>query len=330
MASSPRPMRLSSRWLIAVTASIAGFTSTWWMWEMLRLPPAGSDRLAVALTVAAVVSAASGGPLFWWAAREREGDQPDRTLSTCSGRCARELIGRSAAPAAAGARQPRAHGDNTPTPSARRPVPTEHVFISYSPEDRRHVDQLQEALKAVGIPVWRDTSDVWPGEDRQAKIRHAIIDGAAFLACFSEASLASPKSYQNEQLVIAIEQLKLRPPDSPWLVPVRFDDCDVPDTDLGYGRTLASIQAVDLFGDRSAEDMNRLVSALLRRINLRTASPASSDPVLGTRLSRSWVRGGSHSRHGHAGQLRTGSARTSARRRSLALTAGVGVVTLNR
>lgn len=264
MASSPRPKRLSSRRLIAMTVCIAGFASTWSVWEMLRLPPAGSGRLALALAVAAVVSAVSGGPLFWWAAQDRRGDRPDRTFSACSGRCARELIAPSAE---LGARQSRDHAENAPTPSARRLVPAEHVFISYSPEDRRGVDQLQEALKAAGIPVWLDTSDVWPGEDRQAKIRHAITDGAVFLACFSKASLASPKSYQNEQLVIAIEQLKLRRPGSPWLIPVRFDDCDLPDTDLGCGRTLASIQAVDLFGDRSAEGMNRLVSALLRRIS---------------------------------------------------------------
>ncbi len=40
-----------------------------------------------------------------------------------------------------------------------------HVFISYVREDSDHVDRLQRALQAAGIPVWRDTADLWPGED---------------------------------------------------------------------------------------------------------------------------------------------------------------------
>jgi hypothetical protein len=55
------------RWPAAVAAVLAVFGLCWWMWEVLRLPPAGPDRLGVALVVAAAVSAALGGPLFFWA-----------------------------------------------------------------------------------------------------------------------------------------------------------------------------------------------------------------------------------------------------------------------
>src|SRR5229473_3104195 len=55
--------------------------------------------------------------------------------------------------------------------------------------------------------------------------------------------------HQNEELTVAIDQLRLRLPGVPWLIPIRFDDCDIPALDLGGGRTLASIQRADLFGD---------------------------------------------------------------------------------
>jgi len=101
-----------------------------------------------------------------------------------------------------------------------------HVFISYVREDSDHVDRLQRALQAAGISVWRDTADLWPGKDWRARIRAAVTSNAlVFLACFSISSLARTKSYQNEELVLAIEQLRLRPPEDPWLIPVRFDDC---------------------------------------------------------------------------------------------------------
>ena len=56
------------------------------------------------------------------------------------------------------------------------------AFISYVREDARRVDQLQQALETAGIPVWRDTADLWPGEDWQAKIRQAIIANALVLS----------------------------------------------------------------------------------------------------------------------------------------------------
>ena len=140
-----------------------------------------------------------------------------------------------------------------------------HAFISYVREDSQAVDNLQHTLEAAGIRVWRDTADLWPGEDWRAKIRHAITtDAFVFIACFSRNSLARETSYQNEELVLAIGQLRLRRPDVPWLIPVRFDDCDIPDLDIGAGRTLTSLQRADLFGDHSNTAAERLITTVVR------------------------------------------------------------------
>jgi transcriptional regulator with XRE-family HTH domain len=150
-----------------------------------------------------------------------------------------------------------------------------HAFISYVREDSHRVDQLQRTLEAAGIRVWRDTADLWPGENWRANIRRAITDNAlVFIACFSQLSLRRKRSYQNEELLLAIEQLRLRRPDDPWLIPVRFDDCDIPDRDLGSGRTLASIQRADLFGDKSAENAMRLLAAIQRILPPNSAAAA--------------------------------------------------------
>ena len=113
--------------------------------------------------------------------------------------------------------------------------------------------------------MWRDTADLWPGEDWRAKIRQAITDNTlVFIACFSRSSLSRGTSYQNEELTLAIDQLRLRRPDDPWLIPVRLDECDIPDRDIGGGRTLASIQRADVFDDWPEEGVERLVTAVLR------------------------------------------------------------------
>jgi hypothetical protein len=153
-----------------------------------------------------------------------------------------------------------------------------HVFISYVRGDSYRVDQLQRTLRAAGFPVWRDTAELWPGEDWRAKIRRAITDNAlVFIACFSHASLARGKSYQNEELTLAIEQLRLRRPDDPWLIPVRFDECVIPDWEIGGGRTLTSIQRVDLFGDRFNDNAARLVAAIWRILAVDSDADGSEE-----------------------------------------------------
>ncbi len=140
-----------------------------------------------------------------------------------------------------------------------------HAFISYVHEDSSQVNWLEGKLKAAGIPVWRDKTALWPGEDWKAKIRLAITqDALAFIACFSEHSVARARSFQNEELVLAIEELRRRRPGDSWLIPVRLGDVDIPDIDIGAGRTLGSFHRADLFGKQADEGADRLIAAVLR------------------------------------------------------------------
>jgi hypothetical protein len=138
-----------------------------------------------------------------------------------------------------------------------------HVFICYVREDSGEVDVLQRMLETAGIRVWRDTANLWPGEDWRAMLRDAIThDALVFIACFSSHSAARQTSFQYAELLLAIDQLQLRRPGVPWLIPVRFDDCDIPDLELGDNRTLASIQRADLFGTGRDLAAGRLVAAV--------------------------------------------------------------------
>jgi hypothetical protein len=160
-----------------------------------------------------------------------------------------------------------------------------HAFISHDPEDRRTADWLQHILEAAGIGVWRDAVDLLPGQDRRSEIRKAISGGAlVFIACFSRYSLARPRSIQNEELLLAVEQLRMRQLDDPWLIPVRFDDCRVPDIEIGGGRTLASLEPADLFGDGAEVAAERVVATVGRLLGgeVRTVTQRGR-PDVGTR-----------------------------------------------
>jgi hypothetical protein len=156
----------------------------------------------------------------------------------------------------------------------KKDAPKSRVFISYRREDSAHAEWLQARLERAGIEVWRDKAAVWPGDAWQSKIRNAITGGTlVFLACFSASSLARRESWQNEELRLAVGQMRLLAPDQPFLIPVRFDNCDIPDIDLGPRQTLRSIHRSDLFGPDAEAEAARLISAV-RRILASAADDA--------------------------------------------------------
>ena len=138
-----------------------------------------------------------------------------------------------------------------------------HAFVSYVHEDRLHVDRMCKALKAADIPVWVDKTKLGPGVDWRTEIRNAIRSGSmVFLACFSTNLAERETSYQYEELHLAVEEFRRRPPGRVWLIPIRFDDCELPQIELTPTMTLDNLQRVDLFGDEYMEHAIQLTGAI--------------------------------------------------------------------
>lgn len=150
-----------------------------------------------------------------------------------------------------------------------------HVFISYVREDSSAIDRLEQALRDAGIPVWRDVTDIGLGLDWRREIDQAITQHAlVFLACFSHASVARHRTEQRTELLLAAEEYRRRRPDRAWLIPIRLSDCDLPHVDLGAGRSLTSLNWLDLFGDRWDPACARLISEIRRQLDpASTARP---------------------------------------------------------
>lgn len=158
------------------------------------------------------------------------------------------------------------------------PVHGNHVFLSYIAEDSERVDELQGALEAADFIVWRDKDKLWPGDDWQQEIRKAIRSGTfVFLACFSSNLAKREKSYQFEELTLAAEEYRTRPPGAPWLMTARLDECEIPDFDLGAGRTLGrSIHRADVFGPQKTAQLSRLIVSIQRAIGSAPGVPPAS------------------------------------------------------
>jgi TIR domain len=141
---------------------------------------------------------------------------------------------------------------------------------------------MQAALEEVGIQVWRDTGDLRAGQDWRMEIRNAITSGSlAFIACFSNNSTRKGVSFQNDELIIAIEEMRRRPPGHAWIVPVRFSDCEIPKFDLGANRTLDSLHRVDYFDEPPQSSAFHLIGAIFNILHQRISMYSSPPELIG-------------------------------------------------
>lgn len=124
-----------------------------------------------------------------------------------------------------------------------------HVFISYVKENRTEVDRLCDDLKSHSIRVWRDKNDIPPGARWPQTIRGAIREGAFFIACFSKEYHKRDKTFMNEELTVAIEELRQHSADHIWFIPIQLNECEIPDLDIGRGETLEVFQSTKLYED---------------------------------------------------------------------------------
>src|SRR5262249_49097893 len=146
-----------------------------------------------------------------------------------------------------------------------RPIdkaPKRRVFISYVREDLVIVDKIAEALRLVGVDVWLDRTHLKAGDRWVDVIKSAITDGDYFIACFSTAYANRTNTYMNEELLLAIEQLRRRPRARRWFIPITLDSCDIPKYPIGVDETLDHIHRLD-FSDDWAKSIELLLKAVV-------------------------------------------------------------------
>ncbi len=113
------------------------------------------------------------------------------------------------------------------------------VYIGYSNVDGETARQLYRDLVLRGFHPWHDMESLLPGQDRRVEAQKAIEAADFFLACFSRNSVRSAGKIHKE-VKLALDVLDHSNAGRIFIIPVRIDDCDVPDAISHY-------QSVDLF-----------------------------------------------------------------------------------
>jgi TolB-like protein len=108
------------------------------------------------------------------------------------------------------------------------------VFLSYASQDAEAAQRICEALRACGIEVWFDQSELRGGDIWDQKIRREIRDCALFIPIVSQHTQERLEGYFRREWKLAIERTHDMAEQKHFLVPVVVDstgdrDAIVPD-----------------------------------------------------------------------------------------------------
>ncbi|MGB6945662.1 MAG: toll/interleukin-1 receptor domain-containing protein [Bryobacteraceae bacterium] len=116
------------------------------------------------------------------------------------------------------------------------------VFIAYVEEDLPFAKKLYRAFEDSGFRPWLDKKRLMPGQNWPRAIETAIQTSDFFVACFSRRAISKRGSFHSELRYALFCAAKV-PLDEIFLIPLRLDDCAVPN------RISKQIQYLDLFPD---------------------------------------------------------------------------------
>jgi len=116
------------------------------------------------------------------------------------------------------------------------------VFLSYASQDAGAAQKIAEALRAGGIEVFLDQSELRGGDAWDRKMRHEIHDCALFIPIVSQHTQERLEGYFRHEWKLATERTHHMADEKAFLVPVVIDstgdrDAIVPDLFRRRGRS---------------------------------------------------------------------------------------------
>ena len=141
------------------------------------------------------------------------------------------------------------------------------AFFSYSRKDRERVDALARRLSSREIRTWMDTKQIIGG-DWEREIKRGLRHSNFFIACLSH-NTAQPGDVLRFEYASALEIQQERLEGDIFIVPVRLEACEIPET-------FSKFQTFDLYDQAGWDNLLRA---------LRSKSPPSRLPLVALALT---------------------------------------------
>ena len=155
------------------------------------------------------------------------------------------------------------------------------IFLSYASQDAEIARHIADALRAAGLDVWFDQSELRGGDAWDASIRKRIKDCALFVPIISRNTESRSEGYFRLEWKLAIDRSHLMADDQTFLMPVVIDDTSdaearVPDRfrERQWSRLMGDT-AIAAFAKRAAQALAQKDSGAVKRASSDQPKAAS-------------------------------------------------------
>ena len=122
------------------------------------------------------------------------------------------------------------------------------VFLCHASEDKAAVRTLRTMIEQWGHDPWLDEEKLLPGQDWDREIRRAVERADVVIVCLS--SRSEKQGYVQKEIKRALDVADEQPEGSIFLIPVKLNECSVPDrlskwhwVDLSIGGGASKLEA---------------------------------------------------------------------------------------
>ena len=165
------------------------------------------------------------------------------------------------------------------------------VFLSYASEDAEAASRICEALRAAGVEVWFDQSELRGGDAWDQNIRRQIRDCALFIPIISKHTQARAEGYFRLEWDLADQRTHMVSRNKAFIVPVCVDG--TPDRDADVPETFVQVQWTRLLDGETPARFCERIKVLLGDTPLGASATAASvpaQPVLPPRKYWRWAK----------------------------------------
>ena len=146
------------------------------------------------------------------------------------------------------------------------------VFLSYASQDAEPARRIAESLRAGGIEVWFDQSELRGGDAWDASIRRQIKGCSLFLAVISASTQARVEGYFRREWNLAVGRTLDMADDMAFLLPVVIDQTT--DVDARVPEKFREVQWTCLPGGETPAKFVAHVHALIHGAGAAAALPS--------------------------------------------------------
>jgi TolB-like protein len=173
-------------------------------------------------------------------------------------------------------------------PPTQASTPTGAVFLSYASQDAGAAQRICEALRAAGIEVWFDQSELRGGDAWDHKIRDQIHDCRLFIPVISANTERRDEGYFRREWSLAVDRTRDMAHKRTFLLPVVIDG--TPERSAAVPDKFHELQWTRLPGGETPPAfVDRIRQLLTPDVAPATtgAAPSTSGPVLTSSTRRS-------------------------------------------